>query len=131
MKETLKLIHPIMVDGKERREFDYDIEKISARGFTEAEQKKCKAVQMSGGTGNLSGAMELDYTLHIYLGFAAIIEMNPEVDYADLERVSGYDVIKIAGIGRAFMTGSEGSKEESSEEPSENTQGCTTIPPMN
>jgi len=38
-------------------------------------------------------------------GFAAIIAINPEIDISDLERVRGYDVMKIMRIGRDFISG--------------------------
>ena len=50
-------------------------------------------------------AAELDYGLHLYLGFAAVIAVNPEIDISDLERVRGYDVMKIMRIGRDFISG--------------------------
>ena len=55
--------------------------------------------------GHAAGAAELDYGLHLYLGFAAVIAVNPEIDISDLERVRGYDVMKIMRIGRDFISG--------------------------
>ena len=95
MKNTIKLDNPVQINGKSYNELTYDISEITAQAFAEADSKN----------GNAAGAAELDYGLHLYLGFAAIIAVNPEIDISDLERVRGYDVMKIMRIGRDFISG--------------------------
>ena len=101
--ESIKLKNPIMINGKKVTELTYDANEITPQAFAEADARKLRASGSKGG--NLSGAVELDYGLHLYLGFAAIIAINPEIDISDLERVRGYDVMKIMRIGRDFISG--------------------------
>lgn len=119
MKGTIKLANPILVNGKQRNEFIYDTDEITAAAFAKADSNK---VAQQAHKGNLAGAVELDYALHIYLGFAAVEAVNPDIDTADLERVKGADVVKFMRIGRVFITGrSEDSSPETSEDVSETT----------
>ena len=88
MKNTIKLDNPVQINGKSYNELTYDISEITAQAFAEADARKLSA---SGSkNGNAAGAAELDYGLHLYLGFA---------------RVRGYDVMKIMRIGRDFISG--------------------------
>ena len=90
---------PILVNGKEVREFAYDAKKITGAQFIQAatmatanEVNKTMSIK----------ARENDYALHFFLGCFAIINENPGVDIEDLKRVSGYDVLDIADIGLLF-----------------------------
>ena len=77
--------------------------------------------------GNLSGAVELDYSFHLYLGFAAIVAVNPEVDMTDLERLKGADVMEAMKIGRNFIIRpGEESQDDDSDEQSETTPEPST-----
>ena len=50
--------------------------------------------------------------MQLYLGFAAIIAVNPKYDYNDLQRISGPDVMSVMKIGRNFILASaEGESE--------------------
>ena len=90
MKNTIKLDNPVQINGKGYNELTYDISEITAQAFAEADARKLSA---SGSkNGNAAGAAELDYGL-------------PEIDISDLERVRGYDVMKIMRIGRDFISG--------------------------
>ena len=128
MKDTLTLGTPLKVNNKNRTKLDYDTSEITAQMFAEADARKLSA---SGAkNGNAAGAAELDYGLHLYLGFAAIVAINPDVDIADLERIKGYDVIKIMRIGRDFISGRSGetSSRDSSDEQYETTPEPSTPP---
>lgn len=119
MKNILTLDNPLKVNGRDYTELNYDTNEITAQMFAEADANKMRASGSKGG--NLAGAVELDYGLHLYLGFAAIISVNPEIALEDLERIKGFDVMKIMRIGRDFITGKSGetSEPDSSGEPSE------------
>lgn len=67
-------------------------------------------------------AVEFDFALHTYLGFAAIIAEMPHVDFLDLERLHGADVVDVMRIGRNFILKSEESTPNDSDAPSENMQ---------
>lgn len=126
MKNTIKLDSPLKINNKDYTELTYDTNEITAQAFAEADARKLTA---SGSrSGNAAGAAELDYGLHVYLGFAAIIAVNPEIDITDLERIHGYDVMKVMRIGRDFISGKseEPSSPGSSDEQSETTPGPST-----
>ena len=123
--DTLKLKNPIKIDGKEVKELTYDINEIDALLFAEADAKKKAATGMK--TMSLSPAAEFDPGLHLYLGFAAIIAVNRNIDFADLERMKGRDTMEVMKIGRNFMLSSEEDSQESdSDELSETTPESTT-----
>lgn len=111
MKGTLKLKNPIKINGKDVTEVTYDNNEIDGILFTTAESKKKAAAGMKNTT--ISPAAEFDFGLHLYLGYAAIIAVNPTYDFSDMERIKGKDTVEVMGIGRNFMLASE-------EEPTEN-----------
>lgn len=125
---TLKLNHPIQVGtqegAKELTELTYDPEEITPQMFARADAKKGKA----GGTSGVSMA-EVDYGMHLYLGFMAILAVNPQLDLNDLERIKGSDLVVVMHIGRNFMLlKSAGSASSSSGEQSETTPESSTPP---
>ena len=123
--KTLTLKNPIKIDGKDVKELTYDINEIDALLFAEADAKKKAATGMK--TMSLSPAAEFDPGLHLYLGFAAIIAVNRNIDFADLERMKGKDTMEVMKIGRNFMLSSEEDSQESdSDELSETTPESTT-----
>jgi len=124
LKGTIALRNPITINGKMVKELTYDANEITPAMFAEADARKMLA---SGAkSGNLSGAVELDYGLHLYLGFAAIIAVNPEIDFTDLERIKGPDVMQVMKVGRNFIISSAASEEDSSDEQSEITPELST-----
>ena len=124
LKGTIVLRNPITINGKTVKELTYDANEITSAMFAEADARKILA---SGAkSGNLSGAVELDYGLHLYLGFAAIIAVNPEIDFTDLERIKGPDVMQVMKVGRNFIISSVASEEDSSDEQSEITPELST-----
>lgn len=125
MSEILKLDQPIMINGKQCKEFKYNALEITADQFLEACQRaaandKSKTVTLK--------QKENDYVLHLYLGMAAVIACNPEVSFEDLERVKGFDTLKLTDIGWLFILRTSGgtSKENSSDVPLENTAEFST-----
>lgn len=124
MKETITLQNPIMIDGKKVSRLTYDANEITAPLFAEAESHKMKASGSKGG--NLAGAVELDYNLHLYIGFASIIAANSGYSFEDLERIKGRDLSTIMKVGRSFFIGSVDYQEEILEEQSETTQEPST-----
>ncbi|MCI5996100.1 MAG: hypothetical protein MRZ45_09200 [Blautia sp.] len=123
MKGTITLVNHIKIDGKNVNKLDYDTNEITPELFAEAEAKKQKAGRANG---NRSGAMELDYPLHLYLGIAAIVAVNPEYSFEDIERIKGADIIDISVIGRNFTMKSEKSLGADSDGQSETLHASTT-----
>lgn len=119
---TIKLNKPIMINGKEVKELTYNTEKITTGQFCEAETYRFTA----GGNKPVVTTYEFDHGLHLYLGMMAITAENPHIDIKDLERVTGYDMIKIAGVGRNFILG--GADEASDQKTSGATSGTTQEP---
>ena len=123
--DTLKLRNPIMIDGKEVKELTYDINEIDAILFAEADAKRKAAAGMK--SISISPAIEFDPGAHLYLGFAAIIAVNRNIDFSDLERMKGADTMAVTKIGRNFtLSSEEASQESDSDERSETTPESTT-----
>ena len=115
---TIKLRNPIKINGKTVSELTYDANEITASGFAEAEYRKSRANGSNGAPS--SAAVELDFSLHVYLGFAAIIAVNPAYDFNDMERIHGKDLVDVMKVGRNFTIVSEAeSQDETSENASE------------
>lgn len=125
MNGKINLKNAIEINGKKVKALTYDTEAITAAQFAEADARKMKASASKGG--NLSGAVELDYSFHLYLGFAAIVAINPEIDFSDLERITGHDVMEVMKIGRNFiLKQGEDSPADDSAEQSETTPEPST-----
>ena len=125
MNKKITLDQPIMINGVQRKEFSYDAEEITAEMFIEccqraAANEKSKTVSLK--------QKENDYILHMYLGMAAVIAVNPETSFEDLERVKGFDTLKFTDVGWLFILRQSGehSTENNSDEPSGNTAEFST-----
>jgi len=101
MNGQINLKNAIEINGNKVKTLTYDTDAITAAQFAEADARKMRASGAKGG--NLSGAVELDYSFHLFLGFAAIVAVNPEIDFSDLERIKGYDVMEVMKVGRNFI----------------------------
>ena len=124
-KNTITLKNPIMINGEKVKELTYDINEIDGVLFATAETKKKAAAGMKNMT--IAPAAEFDFGLHLYLGYAAIIAVNPSYDFSDLERIKGADVVEVMKLGRNFMLASDQASQESdSGEPTETTPESTT-----
>lgn len=123
--ETLKLKNPIKINGEEVKEVTYDSNEIDGILFATAESKRKAAAGMKNTT--ITPAAEFDFGLHLYLGFAAIVAVNPTYDFSDVERIKGRDVVEVMAIGRNFMLASgQEQPENDSDEPTETTPESTT-----
>ena len=92
----------------------------------DAREEKRKAVAVMK---NLSvyEADKFVLCFHFYLGYAAIVAVNPTYDFSDLERMKGADVVEVMALGRNFMLKSEPEPQENdSAEPTATTPESTT-----
>ena len=128
MQNTIKLKKPITIDGKQVSEISYDADEITAVLYAEADAKKKVAAGMKNVS--ISPAVEFDFGLHLYMGFAAAIAVNPGYTFEDLERVKGGDVMAFSNVGRNFLLQSDTSEESSSDERSEATAKPSTQAPQ-
>ncbi len=124
MKGIIKLANPITVNNKELAELQYNTDEITGALFCEADSKR----RFAAGAKNVSiaPAAEFDYGLHLYLGFAAVVATETGIDFADLERVHGADLIGVMEVGRNFIMKSEESEQSNSDDASETTAEPTT-----
>lgn len=120
----ITLSKPVLINGVEVKEMTYDTDEISGALYAQAESAKMKASCSKGG--NLAGAVELDYSLHLYIGFAAVIAVNPAYTFEDMERIKGRSLREFTRIGRGFFIASGDSEADSSDEQSETTPEPTT-----
>lgn len=128
-KGKLALKNPIKIDGKEVKEVTYDSNEIDGILFATAESKRKTAAGMKNTS--ITPAAEFDFGLHLYLGFAAIVAVNPSYDFSDVERIKGRDIVEVMAIGRNFMLASEQEQPQSdSGEPTETTPESTTPAPQ-
>lgn len=129
MKNTLKLKNPIMINGERVTEVTYDANEIDGIMFATAEAKRKAAAGMRNTS--ITPAAEFDFGLHLYLGFAAIVAVNPAYDFSDVERIKGRDVVEVLAIGRNFMLASETAQQASdSGAHTETTPESTTPAPQ-
>lgn len=124
----ITLTKPVLINGVEVKEMKYDVDEIDGALYAQAENAKMKASGSKGG--NLAGAVELDYSLHLYIGFAAVIAVNPAYTFEDMERIKGKSLREFSSIGRSFFIGSGSSGDDSLDEQSEITPELTTPAPQ-
>ena len=119
-KGTLRLDNPIKINGKMYEELTYNVREITAAQFSEAAAASAAMDKTKPTTFQL---MQNDRSLCMYLGFMAVIAVNPEISIEDMERIKGNDIFYFTNLGLLFMCGSlvDDSQENNSEEPSENT----------
>lgn len=125
MREKITLKKPLIVNGAEKTELTYDIEEISPTLFAQADALKKQAAGQKSVA--VTPAVEFDFALHIYLGFAAIIAINPEITFEDLDRMKGFDLMAMNAIGRNFTLKVEGSQESNSDTCSETIPEPSTV----
>lgn len=129
MKKTFELRKPIMINNKEVKELTYDFDEITCDDFTMASAYADSKGFRANQNGRPSMAViEQNANIHMYIGMMAIIAVNRDIDITDLERIKGYDLVAIAGIGRNFILGKseEPSSQSDSEKQSEATLESTT-----
>lgn len=131
MRQKIELKQPILINGKNLKELEYDFEELTCEDYataaTYADAKAFRAAQ-SGKPGAV--IMEQNISFHMYLGMTAVVAANRElIDIADMERIKGYDLVSITQVGRNFIArrSAEPSDQNSSEGQSEVTPESTIL----
>ena len=120
---TIKLDNPILINNVSVSELTYDYFEITTDLYLEA----CIRSSRIGGNINASMARETNEALLLCFGKAAILAVNPAYAWEDLDRVKGLDLLRVANVGRFFITGkSETSDQKTSGAASENTASTST-----
>ena len=126
IKGTLRLKNPILINGKEINVVTYDSNEIDGILFATAES----GTKAGAGRKDISIAPAgvFGFSLPLYLGFPAIVAVNPSYDFSDLERIKGHDVVEVMTIGRNFMlaSGEKTQTGDDSGEPTETRPESTT-----
>lgn len=124
MVKEIQLHNKLLINGDIVNTLQYDTEEITVEHFAKAEGLKAQSLQKQSGTMMVSPVAETDYSMHLYLGFMAVIalaeQQGKSIDINDLKRIKGHDLKKIMEVGRNFMLNSE---EDMTEE--ENTEELT------
>ena len=102
-KNVLTLDNPILIDNKPVSELPYDGQKMTVDLYLSACARAAAATASGGASAASMKIKEVDYILHFYIGCACVIAVNPGIDFADLERVSGFDVLDLTNIGGFFI----------------------------
>ncbi|MDE5697626.1 MAG: early nodulin 20 (N-20) [Lachnospiraceae bacterium] len=130
MRQKLELRQPVVINGKNYKELEYDFDELTCEDYTmAATYADSKAFRASQNGKPNAAIMEQNISFHMYIGMAAVVAANRElIDIADMERIKGYDLIKITQIGRNFIAGrsAEPSAQNSLERQSEVTPESTT-----
>lgn len=124
MVKTIELRNPIKIDGKMVDKIEVNTEEITAVLYAEADARK----RMAAGSKNTAfiPAVEVDFALHAYLGFAAAVAVNSKYTFSDLERIHGRDLLEFSEMGRNFLLKSEDAGSKTSDEQSESTPDTST-----
>lgn len=129
MKKKFELNEPIEINGKKVSALEYDFEEITCDLYTMASNYADSKTLRANQQGRPSAViMEQNCSLHMYLWMAAVVAINSDIAVADLERIKGFDLIRITAEGRNFISGrsEEPSGQNSLEERSEGTPEPTT-----
>ena len=94
--QTLKLSKPIMINGEEKKEINYDVEAVTA-------QDKINASKEFKKTGNMMSFQESDSDYHLYIFAQAVKKCEPEIDITDILRLSAKDSIKAESKVRDYF----------------------------
>ncbi len=127
-KNIIKLDNPIMVNGNQLSELTYDYFEITNDLYLEAAMRSSRI----GNTMNTATVRELNEALTFCFGKAAIIAVNPSISWEDLNQLKGLDLLRVANVGRFFITGKQEnsepnpSGEQSGATPSDSTQAPVT-----
>ncbi|MDE6053402.1 MAG: early nodulin 20 (N-20) [Lachnospiraceae bacterium] len=129
MRQKIELRQPLMINGKNYKELEYDFDELTCEDYTTAATyADSKALRASQSGKPNASIMEQNVSFHMYLGMTAVVAVNRElIDIADMERLKGYDLVEITQIGRNFITGrsAEPSEQNNLEKQSEVTPEST------
>lgn len=92
----LVLVKPIMVDGTERTEIEYDFDTFTARD-------KMKAGKRYKKDGGVISVQELDSDYHLYIFAEAAAKTDKSIDINDIFRLNAKDSSRAESLVRDFF----------------------------
>lgn len=117
MKKTYKFVKPIKINNEPVSEIEYDEEEITVGLFAEACDKSVQQNAMK----------EFNEKLHLNLFWAAVIAVNPNVEFTTLNQIRGIkDIMQMTEIGEVFTRSWDNSDENTSDELSGITPDTST-----
>ena len=127
-KNIIKLDSPIKVNGNNVSALTYDYFEITNDLYLEAAMRSSRV----GNTVNSAAVREMNEALIFSLGKAAVIAVNPQISWEDLEQIKGFDLLRVANVGRFFISGKRENSEQmllgeqSVDTPNDSTQAPET-----
>jgi hypothetical protein len=107
--EALKLRYPLLVNGENIRELNYNLEDLTSEDMD-------KAAKFVKQTGDFASVIELDPNYHISIFRIAVTKQHPEITMLDLKRLKAKDHFEACKVVRNFfMSDSEDSFQETTE----------------
>lgn len=100
MKTTIDLTNPIKINGETVSKLECDFSLLTTQDFVTASAKASASAAVAAGI-----ATEMDPGFQMQLAIRAIARTMKGVDVVDLERITGYDILKVSRLGRDFICG--------------------------
>lgn len=96
--KKLPLSYPIKINGQEVNELTFDETEVTGVQLAAAERAYHRMM------GNDTSAMpSLDATFQMYLGFAAVLAINPQYSFEDLQNLKWSDCAALQQVGLRFF----------------------------
>jgi len=108
-KGTLKLKAPLLVNGVELCELNYDFDKLTAADMIEADK------QRYDDTGRPALAPIIDRATQLNLFALAVEKTGSAFTHEDMPRLSYRDAVRAANLARDFTSAEDGDGEEGEE----------------
>ena len=124
---AIVLKNAIPVAGKKVKEFDYDMNEVTPKLYSEALAHSSASSRTDEGV--KVDLVEFSTSDHLYLGWACVIaaDESTEITFDQLDHIKGLDINKIMRVGRTFALGSavESADENSSDTGSSSAEPLT------
>lgn len=103
--KKIQLKKPILINGEERTVISYNFEELEKDDILGAIANARFNKEF------FSALPETDNVLHMWLTYAAIMKVNPDISSMDLERICGKDCVTLVNLGGEFFRSAKAEKE--------------------